>query len=58
VLGFLTAAGQYHVAGPGNIVRGLEGSGVDHWIDNYCAAHPLDNIDAAASALVHELSGR
>lgn len=58
VLGFLTAASQYHVAAAGNIAHGLDGSGVDHWIDNYCDAHPLDNIDAAASALVRELAER
>jgi hypothetical protein len=59
VLGFLTAVSQYNVTGsPKNIVHGLTGSGVDHWVDNYCAAHPLDNIDEAASALVGELSRR
>jgi len=58
LLGFVTAASQYHVAGARNIADGLNGSGVDHWVDNYCGAHPLDNIDAAATALVNELAGR
>jgi hypothetical protein len=59
VLGFVTAASQYHVTGrPENIAHGLTGSGVDHWVDNYCATHPLDNIDTAASALVRELAQR
>ena len=59
VLGFVTAASQYTVTGSSkNIAHGLTGSGIDHWVDNYCAAHPLDNIDSAAVALVRELSNR
>ena len=59
VLGFLTAASQYNVTGSSkNIAHGLTGGGVDHWVDNYCAAHPLDDIDTAAVALVQELSRR
>jgi hypothetical protein len=59
VLGFLTAASQYNVtASPKNIAHGLTVNGIEHWIDNYCAAHPLDNIDTAASSLVSELATR
>jgi hypothetical protein len=59
VLGFLTAASQYNVtASPKNIAHGLTVNGIEHWIDNYCAAHPLDTIDTAASALVSELATR
>jgi hypothetical protein len=59
VLGFLTAASQYNVtASPENIAHGLTVSGIEHWVDNYCTTHPLDNIDTAASALVSELARR
>jgi hypothetical protein len=59
VLGFLTAASQYSVtASPKNIAHGLTVNGIEHWVDNYCTAHPLDNIDTAASALVSELATR
>ena len=40
------------------IARGLEGAAIDHWMDNYCAKHPLENVETAASSLVQVLKSR
>ena len=38
--------------------NGIDNNGIFAWIDNYCAAHPLDSIATATIALVAELSKR
>ena len=50
VLGYLTAL---NVVGPGsdNIARNTDTDGIVAWVDNYCAAHPLDEIVTATRAL-------
>jgi hypothetical protein len=53
VLGFLSAFNRYG-DGSGNVMQGTDNSGIYAWIDNYCAAHPLDSIVKAAMALVEE----
>ncbi|NML92022.1 hypothetical protein HHL26_23775 [Sphingobium sp. TB-6] len=59
VSGYITAMARIDSARNGRkIARGVEGAGIDHWIDNYCAAHPIDNVEAAASTLVGELKSR
>lgn len=59
LLGYITASAKSDSARTGRkIARGINGAATDHWLDNYCAAHPLDNIETAATALVAELSDR
>jgi hypothetical protein len=41
-----------------DILIGLDRDGVKAWIDNYCSAHPLDQVSAAAGALEQELKNR
>jgi hypothetical protein len=42
--------------GPG--VGVSERDGLFHWLDNYCAAHPLDHLSIATIALLVELAKR
>jgi hypothetical protein len=51
IVGFLSGVGY---AGPPGIdpLKGTDSNGVWAWIDNYCQAHPLDNIAEAGSAFV------
>jgi hypothetical protein len=59
VSGYVTAMARLDSAKTGReIARGLEGAGLDHWIDNYCAAHPLENLETAAFNLVADLKAR
>jgi hypothetical protein len=57
LLGFLTA---YNLHGPGtnNISKGTDAGGLFAYVDNYCAAHPLEVIADAAQQLQIELSKR
>ena len=56
VSGYVTAMARTDSVRSGReIARGLERPGIDHWVDNYCAVHPLDNVETAASALVGDL---
>ena len=41
-----------------DILQGEDWLGVMAWIDKYCAAHPLDKLYTAASALENELLNR
>jgi class 3 adenylate cyclase len=58
VLGYLTAASRFRPEGAPNPLRGLHASGMEHWIDNYCAANPLDDVQTVADALADELKRR
>lgn len=58
VLGYVTAASLYRKVDTPNFAHGLDSPAVDHWVDNYCAAHPLENIQSAAAALVEKLKSR
>jgi hypothetical protein len=55
--GFISAFNIYRST-TGNVVTGTDMNGVYAWIDNYCAAHPLDKIAGATDALLKELSQR
>ena len=55
--GYLTAYNRY-VEPDGNITVGTDAAGLQGWLDNYCQAHPLDDIDTAARALIVELKAR
>ena len=57
VQGFLTAF-NYYASNSGNVLNDVDNNGVFAWIDNYCAAHPLDSIGTATFALIAELSKR
>jgi hypothetical protein len=54
VAGFVTAVNSYSFQGR-DIAAGVDANGLDAWIDNYCASHPLATIADAAEALVSEL---
>lgn len=51
LLGYVTA---FNTWGPGdeNISSGIDNNGLLAWVDNYCAANPLQTIGNAAEALV------
>ena len=57
VVGFISAFNKYQSA-TGDVTRNVDTDGITAWIDNYCAAHPLDAIVTAAMALISELSAR
>jgi len=57
VSGYVTAVNNYLWRGK-DIAAGIDASGLDAWVDNYCASHPLDSIANAAEALVAELHAR
>ena len=57
VQGFLSAF-NYYVSKSGNVLSGIDNNGIFAWIDNYCAAHPLDDIATATFAFIAELSKR
>ena len=60
VMGFLSAHNWHNAnaGGPGDIASGTDLNGMLAWIDNYCAAHPLEKIVEATQALIVELSQR
>jgi hypothetical protein len=45
-------------AGNGDIARGASREGLFGWIDQYCAANPLDHFVTASFKLVKELEKR
>jgi hypothetical protein len=57
-LGYLTAASRLRDEETLNFTRDVSGSSVEHWLDNYCAAHPLETIATAADDLMTELITR
>ena len=57
VQGFLSAF-NYYDSKSVDVANGIDPNGVFAWIDNYCAAHPLDTIATAAIELISELSKR
>lgn len=61
VLGFVTAANAYtqnHGDSDGNLSKGTDTEGLYAWIDNYCAAHPLNRLSTASTALMNDLLAR
>jgi hypothetical protein len=55
--GYMSAFNMYERRLP-SLAKGMDVNGLFAWIDNYCAAHPLDSISIAADALIAELSQR
>jgi hypothetical protein len=41
-----------------DLLKGEDWTALTTWIDNYCAAHPVNQLYAAANALVVELTSR
>jgi hypothetical protein len=57
VLAFISAHNPYEGVTP-DVMKGIDANGVFAWMDNFCAAHPLDQIATATMALITELSNR
>ena len=55
IQGYITEANGFI---SGDLTAGTDVEGIKAWVDNYCAAHPLDDLASAASALVGELVTR
>lgn len=52
IFGFLSGVGWVAPSGV-DPLGGLDGYAVTEWIDNYCRAHPLDNMIKAAAEFVY-----
>jgi hypothetical protein len=57
IAGYLSAHNKLLV-GVKNIGKDTDTAGRYAWIDNYCRANPLSDIDAAADALIAHLKSR
>ena len=57
VLGFVSGLNAYGL-NSGNIAPSTNASGLIGWIDNYCAANPLDSVTTASFKLAEELKSR
>ena len=57
VLGYISAVNEY---GPwsADVTQGTDTDSVFAWIDNYCAQHPLNNVDDATEVLLGELGAK
>lgn len=49
VAGFITAVNRFGY-GPSDLSKGIDNDGINAWVDNFCAQHPLDSLAAAAQA--------
>jgi len=57
VLGFVTGQNAYR-SGGGDVAHGTPGAGLVAWVDQYCAANPLDSVTTASFKLIKELDRR
>ena len=57
VTGFITGGNVERGRNGGNdsIGDGLDAEFIELWLENYCRANPLNDLDQAADALVNEL---
>lgn len=59
MLGYITALNSWYLPDDRGVVRdlaeGTDNAGLMAWIDNYCAAHPLNALTEAAIHLADEL---
>lgn len=55
VLGYLTSVNANLLSVNRDVTAGASSETLFSWIDNYCAAHPLDSLARAASALLDSL---
>lgn len=58
VLGFVSGTNRERASGAGPILARTDVQGIKTWVAKYCAEHPLDDVAAAAIALVIELTKR
>jgi hypothetical protein len=56
VLGFLTAYNLISGRKGNNVTASVDADGMMAWVDNYCAANPLESVSAASIALLTELT--
>ena len=52
VLGYVTSVNANFLNASPDVTQGANPDVLFSWIDNYCAAHPLDSLARAASALL------
>ena len=57
VTGYLTAFNRM-MALDGNVSSQTDSAGMEAWIDGYCQAHPLDDLETATAALIKELNNQ
>ena len=55
VLGYVTSVNANLLSVNQDVTGGAEPDALFSWIDNYCAAHPLDSLARAASAMIDAL---
>ena len=58
LLGYITAFNRFGGEPVGNVSSGVDPEGMMAFMNNYCAAHPLDTIEDGANELVQELRRR
>lgn len=59
LLGWVSAYNFYQLQLDGaDISKGTDANGLFAWVDNFCAAHPLDQLATAAIRLVEALQQR
>jgi hypothetical protein len=52
VLGYITSVNANFLTSSPDVTAGTSPDSLFSWIDNYCAAHPLDSVARATSALL------
>ena len=52
VLGYISSVNANFLTSSPDVTGGASADALFSWIDNYCAAHPLDTLARAASALL------
>ena len=57
ILGFVTAY-NYYTPGVSDVAKNADNQGLAAWVDNYCAANPLNNIADASISLIRFLKAR
>lgn len=58
VLGYLTSYNRWVVKNGSDIADGTDSDGISAAVTQYCTAHPLDTVAAAAEDLIVQLSTR
>jgi hypothetical protein len=58
VLGYITSVNANVLMVSRDVANGSSPDALFSWIDDYCAAHPLDSLARAASSLVDSLRSK
>ena len=56
--GFLSALNATGYSGDKDLTEGMNVTGLDQWVSNYCAANPLNTVARASAELAKELKTR